>query len=157
MILSHRNRHVYMMLLLAVLLPVVFIAGLIWRPRTPTVDDSTQDLFAAANFPTESLNQPVGTTTLLVRDVEVTAELLQSSQGNSMLRLQPSEALPFANAVVYWLPSEAPTETLGPDAILLGQLSGTHPRQFVLPDPSGQLLFYSLGQKMAIASVPLSF
>ena len=146
-----------MMLLLAGLLPVCFVAGLLLRPSTPTVDNSAQDVFVAASFPPESAESPVSSQTLVVDQIEVAADLLQSGSGEAMLRLQPAEAFPFANVLVYWMPSVIEAETVSEDAILLGSLSGTSQRQFALPKSSGALLFYSLGQQAAIASVPLSF
>ncbi|MGB3615348.1 MAG: hypothetical protein WBA10_16260 [Elainellaceae cyanobacterium] len=52
MIRSQRNIHVHMMTGLAGVLPIIFLAGLIYRPTIPTAADTADGLSAAANAPT---------------------------------------------------------------------------------------------------------
>jgi len=160
MILSRRQAHFYVAIFLSCTLPVVFLAGLLWRPSTPTVDDATDELFAAANFSSRGDTTEVITPgTLSVKGISILAEVAQSSEGEMFLDLQPAQALQFSDVLVYWVPGNLALESVDEEAILLGQLSGISRRRFSVPaqikGKSGQLLFYSRGQDEAISSVPL--
>ncbi|MDY6936318.1 MAG: hypothetical protein SWY16_01525 [Cyanobacteriota bacterium] len=158
MILSRRNTHFYAIVALACALPLVFLAGLLWRPSFPTVDETTNALFAAADFSSGVSSLEIATSeTLSVGEIDVLAETSKSPAGELFLDLQPTQALEFSDVLVYW--STARTETVSNEAILLGQLSGTSRRHFRVPSQiqgkPGYLLFYSRAQDTAIASVPL--
>ncbi|MEM9487152.1 MAG: hypothetical protein AAGA83_26060 [Cyanobacteria bacterium P01_F01_bin.116] len=158
MILSRRKAHFYMWVGLAGLLPIVFLAGLIWRPAIPTVDEATDNLFAAANFPTTNADA-LASETIVVNGTNVQVEATETANSDLALTLIPTQPLQFSNILVYWTPGDAAPESVEADAILLGQLSGTSPRKFpvssAMQTQSGHLLFYSRGQSSAIAAVPL--
>ncbi|NET54741.1 MAG: hypothetical protein F6K47_00575 [Symploca sp. SIO2E6] len=160
MILSRRRVHFYTVVILSGILPLVFLAGLLWRPSIPTVDDTTDELFAAANFPSqEDATDVIASETLLVNSVEVLAETSKSVEGEMFLELEPTKALDFSNILVYWRAGESAPKNVDEKAILLGQLSGSSRRRFPLSsamqEQPGHLLFYSRGQDEAIASTPL--
>ena len=165
MILSRRKTHFYASVVLACTLPVVFLAGLLFRPTVPTVDESVDELFAAANFaPQEDAVISIASETLSVNGINVRVETTElspseSSEGERFLLVQPTQVFQFSDVLVYWAAGEIAPEGVDNEAILLGQLSGTSSRYFSLPSEmqsqSGHLLFYSRGQDMAIAAVPL--
>lgn len=167
MILSRRETHFYTALALAGILPIVFLAGLIWRPSIPTVADdlapdggqAIDELFTAANFAPEDAAKSLASETLEVNGNLILAETVGGSGGDVALLLNPTAPLAFSNVLVYWTPGDTAPETVDDTAILLGQLSGASRRQFTVPPAaqgqSGHLLFYSRGQDVAIAAVPL--
>jgi hypothetical protein len=160
MILSRRKAHFYMWMGLAGLLPIVFLAGLIWRPTIPTVDETTDELFAVANFPARGESVAViASETVTVNGIDVQLETVQPTNSDVMLTVRPTQPLQFSDTLVYWTPGDTAPETVEADAVLLGQLSGTSPRQFAvtpaMQSEAGHLLFFSGGQNVAITAVPL--
>jgi len=158
MIQSRRKTHFYTVIFLSCSLPLVFLLGLLWRPQVPTVDKQTDRLFSQANFfSTPEKDRVIASENLTVNNINILTELVSSSQGRKYLSFQPSQALQFADILVY-LTNEK-SETINQDAILLGQLSGVNRRYFPISQQSQKepkyLLFYSLGQDKAIASIPL--
>ena len=160
MILSRRKAHFQILVFLSGTVPLIFLAGLLWRPAIPTVGESTDELFAAANF---SLREDsvgiVAMETLTISQAEIIAAISKSDGGDLFLILQPSRSLQFPDLLVYWSGGDLAPETANEEAILLGQLSGRRRRQFSLTsqmqEEPGYLLFYSRGQDKAIASTPL--
>lgn len=160
MILSRRKAHFYLWMGLAGLLPIVFLAGLIGRPAIPTVDETTDELFIAANFPAGGESAAAITSeTVSLNGIDVQLATAAAANSELVLTIQPGQPLRFSDTLVYWAPGDGPPEAVEADAILLGQLSGTSPRQFPVPAAmqagSGHLLFYSHGQNGAIATVPV--
>ena len=158
MIKSRRKYHFYTVVFLTLSLPLVFFLGLLWRPTIPTADEQTDKLFAKANFfSAEDNYQVIASENLTVNNINILTELVNSDQGIRYLSFQPSQPLQFADVLVYLTDKES--ETVSKDAILLGQLSGVNRRCFPIAQQSQKepryLLFYSLGQDKAIASIPL--
>ena len=159
MILSRRTAHFYLFSGLCCIVPLVAIAALIWRPPMPISD--ADELFTAAKFATSDETLEITKLKpLSIQNLSVVTKIVKRSNGQVYLQLHPTEALEFSDSLVYWLPAQAKTDTIDHSATLLGQLSGTSRRQFLLsPDlinASGQLLFYSQGQQQTIAAVPFS-
>lgn len=158
MILSRRQAHFYIIVALSCALPLVFLAGLIWRPSVPTVDEGADDLFAAANFATAAPETVIGSEAIAVSGVDVQAETA-AIDGQLLLRLTPTQPLQFADILVYWVAGETVPEAIAADALLLGPLAGDSTRGFPLPEAvqeqSGQLLFYSRAQDTLITATPL--
>lgn len=155
MIFSHRKAHFFMIATLSGLLPLIFLAGLIWRPTIPTVDESADELFAAANFSPREDNVAIASSQeFTVEGVTIDAAIA-STQGETVLLLHPLQPLKFSDVLVYWTPTEV--EEINDEALLLGSLSGTSRRRLLFPEEvdlqAGYLLFYSRGQNQAIASV----
>ncbi len=158
MIQSHRKTHFYTVIFLSCSLPLVFLLGLLWRPKVPTVDKQSDKLFSQANFFSAGEDYKViASENLTVNNIDILTELVSSSQGTKYLSLQPSQAVQLSDVLVYLTNKES--ETVNKDAILLGQLSGVNRRYFPISQQSQKepkyLLFYSLGQDKAIASIPL--
>ena len=167
MILSRRETHFYAAIALACVLPLVFLAGLIWRPSIPTVVDdlapeggqAIDELFTAANFVSVDPGDVLASETLAVTGNSLLAETVKGADNGLSLILQPAEPFSFSNVLVYWTPGDNAPEAVNDSAVLLGQLSGASRRQFAIPTSiqgqPGHLLFYSRGQETAIASVPI--
>lgn len=158
--LSRRKAHFYAVLGLSCTLPLVFLAGLAWRPAIPTVDDAPEELFAATNFATaNSSDAVVASEVLSVQGISVRVDATGPVGQDLFLQLQPSQPLQFADVLVYWVAGETPPETPPETAVLLGQLSGTSRRIFPVPEAireqPGQLLFYSRGQSTVIDTAVL--
>lgn len=160
MILSRRKAHFYMVSALCVIVPLVAIAGLIWRPATPISSDADA-LFTAANFAEPEKRKTVtALKPLSIKNLSILARTVKRSEDQVYLELHPQDALEFSDILVYWLPAQAKTDAIDASAVLLGQLSGTSRRQFplssTLMEQPGQLLFFSQGQQQTIAAVPFS-
>lgn len=163
MILSRRKAHFYAAVTLAATLPVVFLAGLLLRPSIPTVDTATDELFAAANFPTDNLD-PLSSSVLSDEDIQVLAKVTSTANGPDVLDLVP-QIIQFSDVLVYWqqgdqAPSKNNGEAIEDRNVLLGQLSGNSRRRFRLPaaikGQKGHLILYSRGQDTLIASFPFT-
>jgi len=158
MIRARRNAHVYMMTGLAGILPIVFLAGLLYRPA-PTLDSAADGQSAAVDAPITSQASFVSRSTVVVNGIDVQVATAETTSGLVLL-LTPTQALPFSDLLVYWSPGESPPTDVSADAFLLGQLSGSRRHQLPgvteMQTESGYLLFYSRDQAMAIAAVPLS-
>ena len=158
MIQNHRKTHFYTVIFLSCSLPIVFFLGLLWQPQIPTVDKKTDQLFAQANFFSAEENYKViASENLTVNSISILTKLVSSSQGIKYLSFQPNQALQFSDILVYLTAEES--EVVNQDDTLLGQLSGIHRRYFPISQKNLKepryLLFYSLGQDKAIASIPL--
>ncbi|MEO1123748.1 MAG: hypothetical protein AAFX95_06670 [Cyanobacteria bacterium J06639_16] len=161
MILEERRVHFYAFSGLAVVLPIVFITGLVLRPNYDAVsNEATTDLFAQAGFATGDAGEAIASDTLSLKGITLTAESTRSSEGAVILTLQPQRDPEVADLLVYWMAGEGEPETIDADVVLLGQLAGTARRQFELPagiqGQAGQLVFYSQGQQQVIGTAPLS-
>ena len=175
MILSRRQTHFYASVALACTLSVVFFAGLLWRPIIPTVDESADELFAIANFVTDSqtVTSANDLQPLSDKGIQVFAKTIAPSANATVLEVQPAREIQYADVLVYWIEGDRPPEAADdaaddqtPDriirenAVLLGQLSGTHRRHFPLPaairGQSGHLILYSRGQNTLIAAFPFT-
>jgi len=80
--------------------------------------------------------------------------------GALTLDVQPEESLLEPDVLVYVLPRRGPDAApddgaLPAEARLLGALSGTLPRRWVLPAGAAELLLYSLGHQRVLARGPL--
>ena len=147
MILSRRRVHLYSSTALALLLPIVFIAGVGFRPRYPANSEAAGPAFAGfataseaeaaiANFPKEELARAFVNPTL------------SSADGDALqLELQPKSPPSFPDPLLYWQEGSEPPEELGANAILLGPFVGTSRRIFSLPpqarSKNGYLAVYS--------------
>ncbi len=161
MILSRRQVHFYGFVGLGVILPIVFIAGLALRPNYDMQNtDGVTDLFAQAGFATGDEGEAISSDSFAVARVTIAAATLRLTDGSVVLDLTPKKSLRVADVLVYWdAGSEAP-ETLGDEAVLLGNLAGDARRRFEIPaaleGQSGQLVFYSQAQAQVVAAAPFA-
>lgn len=162
MIIERRQVHFYSFMVLAILLPLIFIAGLLFRPTYTAVDQAANPLFATAGFPTEAPaeRQTIATDSLQGKGITLSAETFTNPQGNLILEVQPDRILQQPDLLVYWVLGNDPPEDLSPEAYLLGSLAGRSKRQFPLPSAckgeAGQLLVYSQGTQTLITALPFA-
>lgn len=151
-----RNRHRTMIATLAVLLPLLFIAGIASRknipasPVLPTADGIGQDMPEMQLWQSEDL----------WAGLDMVTALHHGGTGRMLLELRPQVYLGYPDILVYWLPGPAPgNEKIPGDALLLGTLYDTVKRMFELPAAglSGEstVLLYSLAQQRIVASATL--
>lgn len=163
MVISRRQVHLYSFVVLAVVLPLCFIAGLVWRPTFAPVDASADALFQRAGFAPSLTweNQELWRTPNLLKQdqIQLRAEKVFATDGTDIfLNLQPQSDLQLPDVLVYWQQG-TPPEDLSQDSILLGALSGASNRQFRVPDAmqgqTGHLLLFSQATKEIISAFPL--
>ena len=158
MIQSRRKAHFFSSVVLVCLLPIIFIAGILGRPKIPPVTDSR--VFEQAGFipPENSEKVPIAAEELIAAEVPIKAQTLQQ-QNQLFLELEPTSALLFPDLLLYWQSGEELPTDLTTSSILLGSLSGTSRRRFpIIQEMQGQegyLILYSLGDKKLVATLPL--
>jgi len=166
MILSLRRRHRVMMLSLALILPIAFVAALVVRQPIPTTQDlpinstplSSEDwrlCFEKDNLWSRwpSLSRPA---------LPITTRLYANRQSGTQLamELQPRENLKTPDILVYCHPAfSAGGGQLPERAQLLGTLAGTETRRFILPVAASEqetlIILYSLAHQKIIAETQL--
>lgn len=162
MILARRKTHFYSFVVLAVVLPVCFLAGILLRPSYEPVDVATNNLFTQAGFVTQTQPQArkaIGSTKVKDGTFRFHVETFVNYQGKLVMELKSLSLLQVPDPLLYWeATKEAPTE-ISDRSILLGNLAGLSRKQFLLPasvrGKAGHLLIYSQGQQKLIAALPL--
>ncbi|QUY43478.1 hypothetical protein [Acaryochloris marina] len=163
MVISRRQVHLYSFVVLAVVLPLCFIAGLVWRPNFAPVDASADALFQRAGFVPyfawENQRSKRKPTLLKQENIQLRVETLFAQDGSDVfINIQPQSDLQLPDVLVYWQQGKPPEE-LSQDSILLGALSGASNRQFRVPDAmqgqTGHLLLFSQATKEIISTFPL--
>ena len=165
MIYARRKTHFFSFITLACVLPVVFIAGILWRPKFEPVDETSAVLFHRAGFTPETIEgkiTPIASEQLSAEGVQLKAEtsLLKKygEEHKILLILEPSTAIVFPDLLVYWQQGKKPPTDIGERSILLGKLAGTSRRMFTLPQgvegKEGYLILYSLGQQTLVSTIP---
>lgn len=145
-----RARHRTITTALAVIVPVVFVAGLAARPgKIDTVE------------PLPALHAPLTDYTIVRAEYEavniaggaVDVRFLQGP-GDPLrfaVEFMPTSAPRAPDLHVYWTPQTEPADELPEVAILVGTLAGIQPRRFVLPEIAGRtrgrIVFYSLAHR----------
>lgn len=164
MVISRRQVHLYSFVILAIVLPLCFIAGLVWRPTFAPVDASADALFQRAGFSPysswenqQSKHKP---THLQQENIQLQIETLFAQAGEDVfLNIQPQSDLQLPDVLVYWQQGDTPPEALSETSILLGALSGASNRQFSIPTAmqgqSGYLLLFSQATKEIISALSL--
>ena len=157
MIAPLRNRHRRVVTVLAVLVPVGFVAGILSRSPDPTAEAIPGELRAELR---EAPGQVVWARSDLWRDLPVDTALNRASDGRLFLTLQPRSDLKRPEVLAYWAPPGESEKPVPENAVLLGRLQGTLPSIFELPGVAngtpGRLLLYSLGHQelLKIVSLP---
>ena len=155
-ILARRKAHFYSSIVLACLLPIVFLAGVFLQPQVTAVSDPTAVLFAASGA--ASVNAEVGGDAIASQPLSAAGVQLQAAtfdhEGQVWLTLQPAWPIKLPDPLVYWQGGDQAPAALADDAILLGGLSGTSRRAYRLPQQvtgqAGYLVLYSpIGQTVS--------
>lgn len=152
MILSRRKLHFFSFIVLAFILPIVFLTGVFLQPEVTSAGSTIEPLFAlsgSALANSASKGSLINSTDLTSATIQLKAETFEST-GNEqvILDVAPAQIIQLPEPLLYWQSgNEAPTEIRN-DTILLGTLSGNSRRSFALPQESlgidGNLVIYSL-------------
>ena len=150
-----RQLHRRMWLVLLIVIPLVYVAGLAAR-RTPItmerIPDRLIDTYKVSA-------QPLAESTFAIGETEFSARLF-AREGSSLpavVELERLGATPLAHpdVLVYWTPTTSGQgQSMLADAYFMGVLTEEQPQQYALPEEStqrdGRLLFYSLGHKQML-------
>jgi len=158
MILSLRRRHRVMMLSLAIILPIAFVIGIVVRQPIPAMQD-----LPVSSTPLSSEDwQLCFEKDDLWADLLITTRLYANRQSNTQLamELQPRENLKTPDVLVYCHSAfSTSSDQLPESAQLLGTLSGTENRWFILPAAASEyemsIILYSLAHQKMIAETKL--
>ncbi len=160
MILSRRQAHFYSFVILAVLIPICFVAGIWLRPSYNAVGESATELFYQAGFVRETpANKAITTAKLSDATFWAQAKTFLTPEGEILLQLQPNSNLQFPDPLLYWEAGEKQPTKLSDTSLLLGDLAGPFQRHFLVPKAmqgqAGHLLIYSPIQQEVVATLPL--
>ena len=166
MIFSRRKAHFISFSVLIVLLPIVFVAGTITRPKFVAVDESTDSLYQKEGFSNnENLNSSQTIEAIKSSEaatgIEVKTSVNQDDNTNNLiLEIEPNRVVQLPDLSLYWQPGNLVPQTITNYSVLLGNLSGTSSRQFNLPandqGTPGHLIIYSQGVKEFVAVFPFT-
>ena len=154
-----RTRHRVMVTVLAVTLPILFVAGLLAR-KPPAEMEALPE---AIPFFSETYPRLLDEAPNLWGELAILTRLHADATPASHLavELHPEAYLKAPDVLVYWHVGALSAEDIIPDgAYLLGGLAGTRAQHFALPDTAlhtdGHLILYSLGHQQMIATASLS-
>ena len=164
MIGTRRRSHVIAFSVLAIVLPLCFLAGLWLRPIYPPLNGSAADLFNRAGFSIGDYStggewEPASFEQVAAGDHQFKLAERVTDSGSVQVAIAPTEVILQPDVLVYWDSSATPSEEISDRALLLGALSGTALKQFSLPRearPPGHLLIYSRGQSTVLAAIPVN-
>ncbi|HKX30284.1 MAG TPA: hypothetical protein VJ302_21520 [Blastocatellia bacterium] len=158
MITSLRSRHRIIVTSLALLVPVMFVSGLIARRPFPV----SSRLPAIQSDPASEEVSVIYEDRDLWKGLAVTARIM-TANGNSptmLLELQATHDLAEPDLLVYWGESRPSPDRPAGSAVLLGRLSGTRIERLPLSaralSGTGYLTLYSLAHAKTIATSELS-
>ncbi len=158
MIQSLREKHRVTMIGLALLLPVIFVSGLLVRQTIPV----------SARLPVARPEDAPGQFVVirdeaaLWKDQAIRTRLLKpaSDATKVLLELTPLRDPGEPDVLVYWSEQKPETDRVAERALLLGSLNGAQPARFVLPEQAttgnGYLMLYSLAHRRVITTTELS-
>ncbi|MGK7925729.1 MAG: hypothetical protein AB4290_10865 [Spirulina sp.] len=161
MILSRRQTHFVAFSVLAILLPLCFIAGIALRPSYTVASTPVPvELLEKAGFAVTPSAKTIASTELSDKGVTLNVETGLDDRDRLILTTQPTAAILRPDLLLYWQTGSSIPEELDEDAILLGSLSGVSRRQFFLPDTvkdmEGYLVLYSQVQQELVVAFPLT-
>ena len=158
MIQSLRHRHRLTIMMLTVLLPLIFVCGLLARKAAPV----------SARLPVIRLDQSPGQFVVirdepaLWKDQSIKTRLLKPGNDATkvLLELTPLRDPGEPDVLVYVSEEKPADDRVADRALLLGSLNGAHPVRFVMPDKFAastiHLILYSLAHHKVIATAELS-
>lgn len=156
MIAPLRRRHRWVIPVLAVVVPVLYVVALAARPDHPAAPPLPAELDRPMPGQVESeeadlFEHPITTRIRTGRDAVADAAW--------WVELSPREPLAKPEVLVYWSAAPSGGGQLPADAYLLGALAGTRARAYALPVEAlgrpGRLWLYSLGHQEVVGSAEL--
>jgi len=179
MILEKRKIHFYSAIALAIVLPILFIWGIVARPfyniqnqsfvYGQFVPEKTEIPAPSAATISKQLSAPAnraGFPKVRANQLFLNAEIKSIEAKPFSLAITPQSILKFPDPLLYWQPGREAAKEIAPSMILLGSLPGKasnidrSPRYiFDLPPQAfkqdGSLVLYSQGYNAIAASFPL--
>ena len=110
MILSRRKAHFISFSILIVLLPIVFVAGTITRPKFVAVDESADSLYQKEGFSNnENLNSSQTIEAIKFSEAATGIELKtlvsqDENTNNLILAIEPNQVVQLPDLLLYWQP-----------------------------------------------------
>lgn len=158
MIRARRRLHRSLFTVLVIVVPVLLATVILFRPTVPPVASISPALIRQGGFATSESTTPnrVGIDT---REFEISAQD-DSDTGEIVLEIRPTKVILKPDLLVYWTQQAAPDDSLPPQAVLIGRLSGTARRALRLPKSAvdartGSILIYSLAHHEIVARIAL--
>ncbi len=146
--------------MLMVLMPVLLIAGLLFRPETPPASQVDGRLADAAGFSASSSLPPLSPPQTGTPDsyrFEISVD--EGSGAEPAVTIRPTRPIFKPDVLVYWTAS-GEGSGLPADAILVGGLSEDVSQTLTLPRAAagarGALLVYSLPHQEILAWIPMT-
>lgn len=141
---SHRSRHRIFIIVLTMVVPVGFVAGILGRKAipenpTPLALNEIPNSISSATVIFESIwsNHTISTQVFTVQD----------SSTKYFLQLEPENYLQYPELLLYWHQKESDSNIIFLDAYLLGRLENSGKSIFSLPpecaESDGYLTIYS--------------
>ena len=155
-----RTRHRIMTAVLAIVVPILFIAGIWHRDIEPALNESVPTSFESQ---ASRFTSVVTETQQLSSDPSLTyrliAETSESKRVAVELNASGNQRLPAL--LVYWTPSLEVESQFPEESVLVGHWAVTKSGVFELPvraaEEKGSILLYSLAQQEMVASSRLEF
>ena len=157
MILPLRRRHFAVFSVLAVVLPLAYVAALATRDPLPIAPAIPAEL-------TEAIPMDLAERLAWIRTGPLWTELgietavLPDAGGPVEIALRPTRDPKLPKALVYWVPGVQARTALPDDAVLVGSLAGQWPVRLSAPAEArgtpGRLIVYSLGHQRVVAEGP---
>jgi len=150
-----RQRHRRIWLVLLIVIPLVYVAGLAAR-RAPLTMERIPDRLTGTF---EVSAQPLIESTFAIGETEFGARLFsrEGSSSPAVVELERRGTTPLVHpdVLVYWTPTTSGREqSMLADAYFMGILTEGQSQQYALPEEStqrdGRLLFYSLGHEQML-------
>ena len=144
-----RKIHHAVFLILGIVLPVLFISGLVARHAPLSLSDRTKDALEGSNVTGGTkFEMNAGSTMHKVRLIENTISGIDRE-----FELIPDSEFPAPDVFIYW--SLTKTESsIGADAKLLGKF-GPRERYRIPAGVGSYFVLYSVAQNQVLASIPI--
>ncbi len=153
-----RIRHRAMMAVLAVVIPLVFVAGLMAREPIPVMEQLPEAVVSLAQ---PSLAHQILEADDLWTVAPITTRVFGDATPATHLavELTPQASLKLPDVLVYWAPQQ-PAGMLPGDSFLVSSLDGTETVRGALPEAAlrtdGFLILFSLARQEVIDVAPLT-
>lgn len=144
MIAAARKRHRAMVLLMGVVIPIVFVWGIISRQQVPILP---------AAEPNQIQGNAMGTFELKVDDASLNVTVYQQGP-NLQLRWPQMQPLPYADILVYWLPDGDFNRAILVGNYVPNRQTVVQELADVTPTDQVELVLFALAQQQEVARAP---
>ena len=142
MIIDRRQTHFYSFIILACIVPIIFLVGVISPPDYPLNDTFSH------NYPNIDKTKLYLDKNSIFTSGDITvAYEVENDQGNNLLILEPISYLEIGEPLLYWQSTSEAPESITEKSILLGEIKGQNRQFYTLPEEvknsQGYLIIYS--------------